>query len=89
MGDAQRPDFGQAAKKLKGQKAILDLMNSADAKRMMALLSAQGGVQEAAKAAAAGDATRLTQMMQQLMGTQEGAGIVERLTEKAKGSGLA
>lgn len=89
MRENQRPEPGPAAMKLKDQKMIRELMNSDDAKRMMALLSARGGVQEAAKAAAAGDTAQLMDMMQQLMGTQEGAQIVERLTKKAKGSGLA
>ena len=55
---------------------------------MALLVIQQGGVQNAARAAAAGDATQLVAMMNQLMGSKEGAELVERITDQAKRSGL-
>ena len=52
------------------------------------MLRSQGGVQQAAQAAAKGDARELMEMMNQLMSTQEGARLVERISRQAKESGL-
>ena len=52
------------------------------------VLQQRGGVQEAAKAAAGGDPSQLMAMMNQLMSTQEGAQLVDRIGEQAKKAGL-
>lgn len=80
--------LGQAAKLIKNQGAVQQLLGSSDTKRMMDLLGSQGGVQSAAKAAAAGDPSQLMGMMQQLMSTKEGMQLVERITKQAQESGL-
>lgn len=78
----------QAAKLLKDQQAVRQLMEGADTKRMMELLSRQGGVQQAAKAAAAGDTAKLMDMVNTLMNSPEGAQVVERITKQANEAGL-
>ena len=84
----QRNDLSRAAEQLKNKGAVRQLLQLEDTKRMMDMLSRQGGVQGAAKAAAAGDPSQLMGMMQQLMSTQEGAQLVERITKQAQQSGL-
>lgn len=74
--------------KVKDKGAIQQLLQSEDTRRMMELLGAQGGVQDAAKAAAAGNPAQLMGMMQQFMGTKEGAQLVDRITKQARKSGL-
>lgn len=84
-------DMEQLEKKawqIKNKGAVQQLLQSQDTRRMMELLGTRGGVQDAAKAAAAGDPAQLMGMMQQLMGTKEGAQLVERITEQARKSGL-
>ena len=68
--------------------AIRKLAGSGDAQQLVAMLRSQGGVQQAAQAAAKGDARELMEMMNQLMSTQEGARLVERISRQAKESGL-
>lgn len=80
--------LGQAAQQLKDKGAVQQLLQSEDTKRMMDMLNRQGGVQSAAKAAAAGDPAQLMGMMQQLMSTPEGSQLVERITKQAKQNGL-
>lgn len=80
--------LSQTAQKMKDNGAVRDLLQSEDTKRMMELLGSQANVKGAAKAAAAGDPAQLMGMMQQLMSTKEGAQLVERITQKAKRSGL-
>lgn len=78
-----------AAELVKNREAISKLAHSSDAQRLMQLLRQGGGVQDAAQAAAAGDPSELMKMMQQLMSTQEGAQLVDRISKQAKESGLA
>ena len=80
--------FKQAAEKIKDQHAVRQLLDGADTKRMMELLNSQGGVQQAAKAAAAGDTTKLVDMINTLMSNPEGARVVERITKQANQAGL-
>ena len=54
----------------------------------MSMLQQQGGVQEAARAAAGGDPSQLMSMMSRLMNTKEGAELVERIGSQAKRAGL-
>ena len=91
MSNETKPDvgmLGQAAQQLKNKGAVQQLLQSEDTKRMMDMLSRQGGVQGAAKAAAAGDPAQLMEMMQQLMSNPEGAQLVERITKQAQQNGL-
>ena len=74
---------------VKNRESLSKLAQSQDAQRLMELLSQGGGVQEAAKSAAAGDPSALMNMVSQLMNTGEGAELVERISKQAKESGLA
>lgn len=78
-----------ASELVKNREAISKLAQSSDAQRLMQLLKQGGGVQDAAQAAAAGNPGELMKMMQQLMSTQEGAQLVDRISRQAKESGLA
>ena len=77
-----------AAELVKNRKAIAQLAHSQEAQSLMAMLHQNGGVQQAAKAAAAGDPTALMSMMEKLMQTQQGAQLVERIHDRAKQVGL-
>jgi len=72
----------------KNRTAITQLAQSGEAKKLMSLLQQQGGVNEAAQAAANGNAAQLMKMMDQLMKTKEGAELVERIGAQAKKAGL-
>jgi len=65
--------------------ALLQLMNSADGRRLIQLMQQQSGLQQAAGAAAKGDASQLTQMVSRLMETREGAQLVERINRTMEG----
>lgn len=92
MQAKQSPDkfsLGAAASQFaKNKDAISKLANSSDAKKLMELLQQQGTVQDAAKAAAAGNTSQLMNMMNQLMSTKEGADLVDRIGTQAKQAGL-
>ena len=82
-------DMGMGAGELiKNRQAISKLAQSEDAQRLVQMLRQGGGVQDAAQAAAAGDPAQLLGMMRQLMNTQEGAQLVDRISRQAKESGL-
>lgn len=70
------------------REAVARVAQSGDAQRLMELLGQEGGVQQAAQAAAAGDPSQLMSMMNQLMRTKEGAELVERIENQAKKAGL-
>lgn len=73
----------------KNRDAISRLAQSSDAQKLMDLLNQQSGhVQEAAKAAAAGDPSQLMTIMNQLMHSKEGAELVDRIGSQAKQAGL-
>lgn len=73
----------------KDRKAVERLAQSSDAQKLMALLKQQGGgVQQAAKEAAAGDPRALMSIMDQLMRSKEGAELVESIGSQAKQAGL-
>lgn len=77
-----------AADLVKNRDAIAQLAKSNDAQKLMSMLQERGGVQEAAKAAAAGNPSQLMAMMNQLMNTKEGADLVDRIGNQAKKAGL-
>ncbi|MEG1857955.1 MAG: hypothetical protein RR216_04390 [Pseudoflavonifractor sp.] len=76
-------DTPDAAKLLKDKTAVMGLLNSPDTKRLMALLNQQsgGGLKGAADAAMKGNTGQLTSLLDQLMGSKEGAEVVERLNK--------
>ena len=80
--------LGDMAKRMQDSAAVRKLLASEDTRRMMQLLEQQGGVKEAARSAAGGDPTRIMEMMQTLMNSQEGAQLVERIKGQAEQSGL-
>jgi len=86
--DNDMEQLGKKAQQIKNKGAIQQLLQSEDTRRMMELLGTQGGVKDAAKAAASGNPAQLMGMMQQLMGSKEGAELVDRITKQARKSGL-
>ena len=54
----------------------------------VAMLRRQGGVEEAAKAAAGGDTGQLMAMVNRLMSSKEGAELVARIENQARKAGL-
>ncbi len=82
--------FGSAAADLvKNRDKIAKLAQSNDAKQLMNMLQQQnGGIKQAAQAAATGDPSQLMAMMNRLMSSKEGANLVERIGNEAKKAGL-
>ena len=76
-------DSNDVMKQLQANKgALLQLMNSPDGKRLVQLISQQAGsgnLRRAAGAAAKGDTAGITQILQNLVSTPEGAQVVERI----------
>ena len=70
------------------KEALLRLAKSGEAQALVELLQRQGNVQTAAKAAAAGDASQLMEMMNQLMATKEGAKLVDTIQSQVKKAGI-
>ena len=73
---------------LKGNPAMLrSLMQSRDGQALMQMLT-QGdggaGLQRAVQSAAKGDTTAMVQMVNQIMQSQEGAELVERINKAAR-----
>ena len=80
---------GRMAELMRHREAFAQLAQSSDAQRLMALLKQQsGGVQEAARQAAAGEPAQLMAIMDQLMHSKEGAELVDRIGAQAKQAGL-
>lgn len=73
---------------LKNRAALAGLAGSEDTRALMAMLRRQGGVEEAAKAAAGGDPGQLMAMMNRLMSSKEGAELVARIEDQARKAGL-
>lgn len=69
-------------------RALAGLADSEDTQALMAMLRRQGGVEEAAKAAAGGDIGQLMTMMNRLMSSKEGAELVARIEDQARRAGL-
>ena len=69
-------------------RALAGLADSEDTQALMAMLRRQGGVEEAAKAAAGGDPGQLMAMMNRLMSSKEGAELVARIEDQARRAGL-
>ncbi len=73
---------------IKNRAAIAKLATSQDAKQLMEMLQGMGGVQQAAQAAAGGDAGALMAMVEGLMRSEQGARIVQNINEQARQAGL-
>ena len=86
--EAENPMKRAAQAISQNREAVTRVAQSGDARRLMELLGQEGGVQQAAQAAAAGDPSQLMAMMNQLMHTSEGAELVERIQNEAKKAGL-
>lgn len=72
----------------KDRKAIARLAQSKDAQSLMKLLSQSGDVKQAAKSAAQGNSEALMSMLQQLLSTQQGAQLIDRIESQAREAGL-
>ena len=80
---------GRMAELMRHREAFAQLAQSSDAQKLMELLKQQsGGVQEAARQAAAGEPGQLMTIMNQLMHSKEGAELVDRIGAQAKQAGL-
>ena len=88
MENRDKSNVSPMSELAKNREAITQLAQSGEAQRLFAMLRQQGGVHEAAKAAAEGDPGSLVEMVNRLMSTKEGAQLVERIGEQAKKSGL-
>lgn len=86
--EAENPMKRAAQAISQNREVVTRVAQSGDARRLMELLGQEGGVQQAAQAAAAGDPSQLMAMMNQLMHTREGAELVERIQNQAKKAGL-
>lgn len=78
----------QMAEQLRKNPAMLkSLMQSQDGQTLMQMLT-QGdggtGLQRAVQSAAKGDTTAMVQMVNQIMQSQEGAELVERINKAAR-----
>ena len=75
----------KAAGLLKNKELLKSIMASPDTKRLMDLLnrSAGGSLKTAAAAAAKGDPAALTGILNQVMRSEEGAKVVERISGAA------
>ena len=73
----------QAAGLLKNKEALMGLMKSPDTQKLMAMLNqkAGDGLKTAADAAAKGDPSALVGLVNQLMGSREGADLVNRINK--------
>ena len=83
--DALKQD-PQAAQLLRDPKGLQALLSSPETQRLMALLnqSAGAGLQSAAQAAAKGKPDALMGLLNQVMGSPEGAQAVEGLKKKTQ-----
>ncbi|NCE63380.1 hypothetical protein D1159_02000 [Pseudoflavonifractor sp. 524-17] len=75
----------KAAGLLKNRAALEALLRSPDTQKLMSMLEQAGGdgLQKAAASAANGDPSALKGMMDQVMRSEEGAAVVNRLQKQA------
>lgn len=60
-------------------RMLQSVMQSGDGQKLMQMLSREGGLQQAAQAAAKGSPAQLTEMVNRLMQSPDGAALVERI----------
>ena len=82
LGDILRTP--QASKLLGDPQALQGLLQSPDTQKLVAMLNQQAGagLKSAADAAAKGDPGALVGLINQLMNSREGAGLIERINKK-------
>ena len=73
---------------MKNRALLAGLASSDDTQTLMTMLRSQGGVEEAAKAAAGGDPGQLMAMVNRLMSSKEGSELVARIEQQARRAGL-
>ena len=75
----------KAASLLKNKALMQSILNAPDTQRLMQLLSQDGsdGLKRAAASAAKGDAGALMGIVNQVMQSKEGAGLIERIQQAA------
>jgi len=72
----------QAAGLLKNKEAVMGLMSSPDAQKLLEMLNSKGGgLKTAADAAMKGDPGALMGLMQGVMQSKEGADLVQRINK--------
>lgn len=69
----------------KDPKMLRSLMQSSDGQNLMRMLSREGGLQQAAQAAAKGSPAQLAEMVNRLMQSPEGAALAERINRTVQG----
>ena len=84
MGVNHKPGHGD-----ENREKLEQLARSRQMQQLMAMLERQGGVQQAAKAAAAGDPSALVKMLEGLTGTPEGANLLGQMEQQVKKAGLS
>lgn len=73
----------EAAALLKDTARLKALLTSPETRKLMGLLSSQGGdLKQAAQQAKSGDVSALTAMLQKVMNTSEGAELAEKLNKR-------
>ena len=82
--DLLRSPQGEAL--LKNKEAVLSMMNSPDAQRLLSLLEQSGDLNTAAQSAQGGDLTALTRMLQNVLQSREGAAAAEQLRKQLPGN---
>ena len=88
MNSGQKPSLPpEAASLLKDPAALKRLLQSREARSLIALLSQQNGaaLQQAAQQAAKGDISSLNEMIGKATASQEGAKLAEELKRQAQG----
>ncbi len=88
MSDDMKQNITKGMSNAKTQEVLSKVAQSGDAKHLMELLAKEGGVQDAANAAAGGNVSQLMGMVQRLMKSEEGAELINRISKQAKQSGL-
>ena len=75
----------KAASLLRDREALSALLRSPDTQKLMSMLeqNAGGGLKQTADAAARGDTSALMGLVNQVMSSQEGAAVVDRIQKAA------
>lgn len=81
-------DMNRIARELqKNPAALKAIMQSPDGQALMHLLTQKdqgAGLQQAVQSAMRGDTTQMTRMVQEIMQSPAGAGLVERINQSVK-----
>lgn len=76
----------KAAGLLKNKALLQSILNAPDTKRLMQLLNQQAGgdLKQAARSAADGNPSALSDLVRQVMDSAEGARLIQQLNQKMK-----